>query len=68
MNKHFFLPQYFFHSPFLLPAGAQRLSGVCGTRTVPENFHTEKYNVHRYELAAPGGVAVELALEITEGS
>ncbi|MBW2528408.1 MAG: M23 family metallopeptidase [Deltaproteobacteria bacterium] len=47
---------------------APRLSGLCGTRTIDENFQTGLYNVHRYPLDAPAGVDVELTLDVTGGS
>lgn len=47
---------------------APRLSGLCGTAGIDENFPTGLHNVHRYPLDAPAGVTVEVTLDVTAGS
>ncbi|MBI5526463.1 MAG: M23 family metallopeptidase [Deltaproteobacteria bacterium] len=47
---------------------APALGGRCGTSTVRENFETGLYNVHRYPLAAPAGVSVDVTLDVTGGN
>ena len=41
---------------------------MCGSFSIDENFYTGLYNVHRYAVRAPEGVAIELSLERQAGT
>jgi hypothetical protein len=47
---------------------APALGGVCGSRTVPEDFASGSFSVHRYLVIAPSGVDVVLSVSATGGT
>src|SRR5690606_26089741 len=47
---------------------APAMGGLCGSRTIDEDFASGNYDVHRYLLIAPAGVDVDLDLASTAGS
>ena len=47
---------------------APALGSACGSSTVNEDYSTGRYNVHKYPLTAPKGVALDLVAKVTGGS
>lgn len=47
---------------------APALGGVCGSRSVDEDFASGLYSAHRYLVIAPAGIDVELSLSATGGA
>ncbi len=46
---------------------APALGGRCGTSSIDEDYSSERYNVHRYPLAVPAEVSLEVHLRPSAG-